>query len=164
MRDELGITTLDEAEQAARAGRLRQVGVGPKRLRGLLQALEFRQRKQELPDAAPNEPSVADLLAVDEEYRSLAESRGLRLASWNGTPADEVPVLQTRRGEWMFRAAFSTTSLAYRLGLTHDWVVLLFSHGSDSGERTVVTETRNYLRGQRVVRGRERECQACWAS
>src|SRR5437763_628263 len=36
MRAELGITTRDEAERAARAGRLQKVGVGPKRLRGLL--------------------------------------------------------------------------------------------------------------------------------
>jgi hypothetical protein len=29
-----------------------------------------------------------------------------------------------------------------------------------SGQRTVVTETRGDQRGQRVVRGRERECRA----
>ena len=157
MRDELGITTLDEAERAAREGRLRKVGVGPKRLRGLLQALAFRRHKKDGPEATVREPSVADLLAVDEEYHSVAHSQGMWLA-------DEVPVLQTRRGEWAFRATFSTASLAYRLGLTRDWVIICFSNGTDAGERTVVTETRNYLRGQRVVRGRERECQACWAS
>ncbi|MBI1913507.1 MAG: DNA-binding protein [Planctomycetes bacterium] len=164
MRDELGITTLDEAERAARDGRLQKVGIGPKRLRGLLEALEFRHREQEAPEKATSEPSVADLLAIDEQYRSLAQSRGPRLASWNVTPADEVPVLQTRRGEWTVRATFSMTALAFRLGLTRDWVVIRFSNGTNSGERTVVTETRNDLRGQRVVRGRERECQACWAS
>jgi len=164
MRDELGITTLDEAEQAARDGRLQQIGIGPRRLRGLLQALEFRRHNEELPEAPACEPSVADLLEVDAKYRSLAASQEARLASWNGTPTDEVPVLQTQRSEWTFRATFSTTSLAYRLGLTRDWVVIRFSNGTDSGERTVVTEMRNSLRGQRVVRGRERECQACWAS
>jgi putative hydrolase len=164
MRDELGITTLDEAERAARDGRLQTVGVGPKRLRRLLQGIEFRRHEEEFPVAPACEPSVADLLAVDEEYRSLAESRGPRLISGNGMSTDEVPVLQTQRGEWTFRATFSMTSLASRLGLTRDWVVLRFSNGTDSGERTVVTETCNYLRGQRVVRGRERECQACWAS
>jgi Helix-hairpin-helix domain len=157
MRDELGITTVDEAERAARDGQLRKVGVGPKRLRGLLEAIEFRRQRDEDAEPAPSEPSVNDLLAVDEEYRSLAEGRGPHLAG-------EVPVLQTRRGEWTFCATFSTIPLAYRLGLTRDWVVIRFSNGTDSGERIVVTETRNYLRGQHVVRGRERECQACWAS
>src|SRR5262249_61035745 len=112
---------------------------------------------QGLPDTAAREPAIAELLAIDEEYRSFAQPHGPQLA-------EEVPVLQTRRGEWTFRAAYSTTALAYRLGLTRDWVVIRFRDGSASGERTVVTETRNYLRGQRVVRGRERECQACWAS
>src|SRR5262245_37734686 len=164
MRDELGITTLDEAERAARDGRLEKVGVGAKRLRGLLQALDYRRQREDNSETTVSEPPVADLLAVDEEYRTLAQAKGPRLASWNGTPADEVPVLQSRHGEWTFCAAFSTTPLAYRLGLTRDWVVIRFSNGTDSGERTMVTETRNYLRGQRVVRGRERECQACWAS
>src|SRR5262245_41815538 len=98
-----------------------------------------------------------ELPAGEEEYRRWAEGRGPHLAG-------EVPVLRTRRGEWTFRATFSPTATAYRLGLTRDWVVIRFSNGTDSGERIVVTETRNYLRGQRVVRGRERECQACWAS
>src|SRR5881227_2893624 len=61
MRDELGITTLDEAERAARDGRLRKVGVGPKRLRGLLEALAFRRQKEEGPEVLVSEPSVADL-------------------------------------------------------------------------------------------------------
>jgi DNA polymerase (family 10) len=166
MREELGITTVEQVEDAAREGRLQRVGIGPKRLRGMLEVLASRRSGQRCPKARPSEPSVADLFEVDEEYRSLAECRGVRLASWNGRPADagEVPVLQTRRGDWTLRATFSNTPLAHRLGLTRDWVVIRFDNGETVGERTVVTETRNHLNGQRVIRGRERECQACWAS
>ncbi len=166
MKEELGLRTVDEVERAAREGRLGRVGVGPKRLRGLLEVLASRRQHVGDQESGPSEPPVADLLAVDEAYRRLAEARGLRLASRNGRTADatEVPVLQEQRGEWTFRATFSNTPLAHRLGLTRDWILVRFGNGETSGERTVVTETRNHLHGQRVVRGRERECQACWAS
>ena len=36
--------------------------------------------------------------------------------------------------------------------------MIAFHDGFNSGQRTVVTETRGDLRGLRVVRGREREC------
>ena len=62
------------------------------------------------------------------------------------------------RDGWRFRALFSNTALAYRLGKTDDWVVIAFHDGLNSGQRTVVTEMRGDLRGLRVVRGREREC------
>jgi hypothetical protein len=167
MREELGITSVAEVEKAAHDGRLGKVGIGAKRLRALLAVLAAR-REGERGDAAATEPAVTDLLAVDEEFRTLAlaQAKNLRLSSWDGIPADtgSAPVLQTRRGGWSFRATFSNTSLAHRLGLTRDWVVIRFDDGVNAGERTVVTETRNHLCGQRVVRGRERECQACWAS
>lgn len=165
MKEELGLRTVAEVELAAREGRLQRVGVGPRRLRGLLEVLASR-RLATAAESTASEPPVSDLLAVDDEYRRLAEARGLRLSSWKGRPADaiEVPVLQTQRGEWTFRATFSNTPLAHRLGLTRDWVVIRFGNGETTGERTIVTETRNHLHGQRVVRGRERDCQACWAS
>jgi hypothetical protein len=166
MREELGITSVEDVERAAQAGRLRRVGIGPKRLRTLLEVLASRRRGLVEAEAAQGEPAVGDLLAVDEEFRKLAASRNLRLSSWDGVAAEDgsAPVLQTRRGGWSFRATFSNTPLAHRLGLTRDWVLIRFSDGTTCGERTVVTETRNHLCGQRVVRGRERECQACWAS
>lgn len=165
LREELGITSVEEVEQAAHDGRLGRVGIGPKRLRTLLEVLAGRKREGRQVPMRQAEPAIGDLLAVDEEFRALAESRNLRL-SWDGvaTEPGSAPVLQTRRGGWSFRATFSNTSLAHRLGLTRDWVVIHFSDGTTAGERTVVTETRNHLCGQRVVRGRERECQACWAS
>jgi hypothetical protein len=48
---------------------------------------------------------------------------------------------------------------AHDLDKVHDWVVIYF-HSDSGGEaqRTVVTATRGPLAGQRIVRGREREC------
>jgi hypothetical protein len=65
------------------------------------------------------------------------------------------------RGPWQFSVLFSNTALAHSLGRTRDWVIIYFHHelGSE-GQRTVVTETRGPIRGQRTVRGRELECQA----
>ncbi len=54
---------------------------------------------------------------------------------------------------------FSITARAHEFDKVRDWVVLYFQ--SDSGgesQPTIVTETRGVLAGQRVVRGREREC------
>lgn len=63
------------------------------------------------------------------------------------------------RDGWYFSAMYSNTELAHRLERTNDWVVIYFhaDHGPE-GQATIVTERRGRLRGQRVVRGREREC------
>jgi hypothetical protein len=55
-----------------------------------------------------------------------------------------------------FTALFSNTARPHELRKVRDWVVIYF-HSDSGGEaqRTVVTEP---LAGQRVVRGREREC------
>jgi len=54
---------------------------------------------------------------------------------------------------------------AYHLARTRDWVVVYFhTEGELEGQRTIVTETGGPLTGQRVVRGRESECQAYYAS
>ncbi len=161
LHEQLGITTLEEVERAAHDGRLAQAGVGPKRLRGLIDALAGRLRRSRLPEPIHGEPSVAALLAIDEEYRRQAEGDLLpRLAPRRFNPEHEpwLPLYVADRDGWRFRALFSNTALAYRLGKTHDWVVIAFHDGFNSGQRTVVTETRGDLRGQRVVRGREREC------
>ncbi len=161
IHDELGVSTLEELERAAHDGRLTRLGIGPKRLRGLIDALAGRLRRARLPEPVLGEPAVADLLAVDEEYREHA-TRGLlpTVAPRRFNPDHEpwLPVFQADRGGWRFRAMFSNTALAHRLNQTRDWVVVFFDDGQTSGQRTVVTETRGDLRGRRVVRGREAEC------
>jgi hypothetical protein len=161
LHEKLHITTLEELEQAANQGRLQDVGVGPKRLRGLMDALSGRLQRSRIRQPLPGEPSVADLLAVDEEYRRQAEADALpTIAPRRFNPDNQpwLPLYVTRRSGWRFRALYSNTALAHRLGRTHDWVVIYFDDGITSGQRTVVTEKVGELRGRRVVRGREQEC------
>jgi hypothetical protein len=167
IRDQLGVTTLEELEQAAHDGRLSRVGVGPKRVRGIRDALAGRLGRYRLAAPVRGEPSVAEILAVDQEYRMQAARNQLpTIAPRRFNPQREpwLPLFQTQRRGWHYRVLFSNTALAHRLGQTHDWVVVYFEDGVASGQRTVVTETRGGLRGQRVVRGRERECQEYYQS
>jgi hypothetical protein len=161
LHERLKITTLEELERAAHDGRLRQVGVGPKRLRGLIDALSGRLRRTRLPEPIAGEPPVADLLAIDADYRRQAAANRLPLLTprrFNPDNEPWLPLFVADRNGWRFRALYSNTALAHRLGQTHDWVVIYFDDGVSAGQRTVVTETRGDLRGRRVVRGREREC------
>jgi hypothetical protein len=166
LHDELGVTTLEGLEMAAHDGRLARLGVGPKRLRGIIDSLAGRLGGARRPEPVGREPSVADLLAVDAEYRRRAEQRLLpTLAPRRFNPDNQpwLPIYQTDRGDWFYRALFSNTALAHRLNTTRDWVVIYFDDGTASGQRTVVTETRGDLRGRRVVRGREHECRDHYA-
>src|SRR5262249_37417977 len=73
MHDRLGISTLEELERAAHDGRLRELGIGSKRLRGLIDALSGRLGRYRMPAPLAGEPSVADLLEVDRAYRDQAD-------------------------------------------------------------------------------------------
>jgi hypothetical protein len=157
----LHFTSLEDLEVAAHDGRLASIGVGPKRLRGIRDALASRLAPNRRPLTVLGEPSVADLLEIDQEYRKRADLELLPTISprrFNPDNARWLPVYHATRGGWRYRAMFSNTALAHRLGQTHDWVVIYFNDGVNFGQRTVVTETRGELRGLRVVRGREREC------
>jgi DNA polymerase (family X) len=167
INERLGVTTLEEVERAAHEGRLATLGIGPKRLRGLIDALAGRLGRYRLAEPLHGEPPVADLLAVDAAYRDNARLNRLpTIAPRRFNPEHEpwLPLYQAERAGWHCRALFSNTALAHRLGQTHDWVVIYFDDGMTSGQRTVVTETRGDLRGRRVVRGRERECRAHYRS
>jgi hypothetical protein len=161
LHERLNITTLEEMERAAHDGRLRQLGVGPKRLRGLIDALAGRLRRTRLPEPVHGEPPVAELLAIDAEYRRQAAANRLpTITPRRFNPDNEpwLPLYRADRDGWRYRALYSNTALAHRLRQTHDWVVIYFDDGILQGQRTVVTETRGDLRGRRVVRGRENEC------
>jgi hypothetical protein len=162
---ELGIGSLEELEAAAHDGRLDAIqGLGPKRIAGIRDVLQARlgRVRSGSPNAA-DEPSVAEILDVDREYREAAARGELQtIAPRRFNPAGEawLPILHTRRGEREYTALFSNTARAHRLGRTGDWVVIY--HDGRGGERqaTVVTGTRGALQGQRVVRGREPACEA----
>jgi len=169
IHDTLGVESLEALEAAAHDGRLAGVpGMGERRtaaIRASLAELLDRSRlRREWPPAVTAEPGVDVLLDVDRQYRDGARAGRLpRIAPRRFNPAHEawLPVLHTTRGDWHFTALFSNTAAAHELGRTDDWVVVYF-HDAQRAEsqRTVVTEHRGALAGQRVVRGREDECRA----
>jgi hypothetical protein len=161
IHERLGVATLEQLEQAAHDGRLNQIGIGAKRLRGIREALAGRLGRYRFQAPIRGEPTVADLLAIDQEYRTQAALLKLPTIAprrFNPTNDPWLPILQKQRGGWRYRALYSNTALAHRLGQTRDWVVVYFDDGITNGQRTIVTETRGPLAGRRVVRGREREC------
>ncbi|MFO8151304.1 MAG: helix-hairpin-helix domain-containing protein [Trueperaceae bacterium] len=164
---ELGIGSLEDLEAAAHDGRLEGIdGLGPKRIAGIRDVLRARLgRVRPLPVDAGDEPSVAEILDVDREYReAAARGRLPTIAPRRFNPTGEawLPILHTRRGDREFTAMFSNTARAHRLGRTDDWVVIY--HDGRGGERqaTVVTAGRGALQGRRVVRGREEACAATY--
>jgi putative hydrolase len=167
IHERLEIDTLEALEAAAQDGRLAAVpGMGPRRtamIRAELATLLGRRRTRKI-----SEPPVDALLDVDAEYhRRAATGRLSRIAPrrFNTAGTAWLPVLHTERGEWHFTVLFSNTARAHGLGRTRDWVVVYFhGDGEPEGQRTVVTETRGSLVGRRVVRGREPECEAYYAS
>lgn len=171
-----GADSLEALEVAAYDGRLDALpAIGPRRIAALRATLDARLAGHTRRDARRArtsarrieiEPSVADLLSIDAEYRDHAR-RGLlpTVAPRRFNPTGEawLPVLETRRGPWRVTAFFSNTPRAHERGATRDWVQVYYET-SDRRERTatVVTETRGDLRGRRVVRGREAECRAVY--
>jgi DNA polymerase/3'-5' exonuclease PolX len=152
MMEALDVHSLEDVEEAARTGKLAEVGVGPKRLRGILDALAVRALQSDLVPPAPDEPSVAELLSLDADYRSRIESN----QRWKWVGRSEV-------GPWDCSVSFADTAIAHRLRRTRDWVVIQFDDGHHHSERTIVTEVRGDLCGKRVVRGREEECRAYYS-
>ena len=74
-----------------------------------------------------------------------------------------LPVLHPRHGDRHYTALFSNTALAHRLDRTHDWVVIYRDGPHEDHQATVVTAHVGPLSGERVVRGRERECETYYA-
>lgn len=171
---QLDIHSLEELEAAAHDGRLRKVGgFGPRRIQavrtslaGLLSPSAQRRKRARMEAgeirSGAGSPPVEILLAVDEEYRKQAAAGELRMiAPKRFNPEQEawLPIMHTEKAEWSLTAMYSNTSRAHELGKTNDWVVIYHERGGDEGQVTVVTETNGPLKGKRVVRGREMECQ-----
>lgn len=166
LRDELGIESLEELEIAAHDGRLAALeGFGPKRLAAVRDTLAHRLAR--IRGAAPahkSDPPVAEILAVDREYREAAAAGALPTIAprrFNPERRAWLPVLHTSRGERHYTALFSNTPRAHELGRTRDWVVMFVDGGGGERQYTVVTAPGSGpLGGLRVVRGREPECLA----
>jgi hypothetical protein len=164
LHETLQVETLEQLEAALHDPNAKKVaGIGPRRLAILRASLaQMLARVRSVRTTSADEPAVDVLLDVDREYRAKVEANELRkIAPKRFNPKAEawLPILHTSRGKWHFTALFSNTARAHELGKVRDWIVVYF-HSDSGGEaqRTVVTETRGALAGQRVVRGREREC------
>jgi hypothetical protein len=165
LHDELGIETLEDFEAAAYDGRLASIdGFGPRRIAAVRDVLAHRLSRVRTPLAVPPapEPSVREILDVDREYRmrsARGELRTIAPRRFNPDHRAWLPILHTQRGEHHYTALFSNTHRAHQLGRTHDWVVIYYD--GDHGERqsTVITAEWGALRGRRIVRGREAECE-----
>jgi DNA polymerase (family X) len=165
IHETLGIESLEELEMAAHDGRLATVrGFGSRRLRAVRENLAARLGRRSRQSRASRQtlPRVAELLDVDEEYRTKADGRELSVIAprrFNPRKEKWLPILHTRRGDRHYTAVFSNTPRAHSLRKTRDWVVLFYHEDDTSeGQATVVTEYRGPLRDKRVVRGRESEC------
>jgi predicted flap endonuclease-1-like 5' DNA nuclease len=161
---EYGIGTLEDLEVAAHDGRLAKVrGFGEKRIAAIRDTLAARLGRLRRPveGSSAAAPSVAELLDVDAEYREKAAAGRLtRIAPrrFNPTRTAWLPLLHTTRGDRHYTVAFSNTPRAHRLGRTHDWVVVYCDGARGERQYTIVSADTSLLRGRRVVRGREREC------
>jgi len=166
LHHDLGINTLEELEAAAHDGRLAVfLGMGPKRIAGVMDSLEARlgrlRKGARMPTVPTEEPPVSEILDVDREYRERAARGELqRIAPRRMNPGKEawLPVLHTERGPRHYTALFSNTPRAHDLGKTRDWVVLYYDADGSERQCTVITSERGPLRGRRIVRGREEEC------
>ena len=161
---DLGIETLEDLEAAAHDGRLEPIaGIGRKRLAGIRDSLAHRLSRVRPPAASLHgPPSVDEILDVDREYREKAAAGELvKIAPRRLNPSREawLPILHTQRGPRHYTALFSNTALAHRLGRTNDWVVIYWDDGRGERQCTVVTGQAGPLRGRRIVRGREAECE-----
>jgi DNA polymerase (family 10) len=165
IHDELGVETLEALENSIYDGSLRAVaGVGPRRLQALRLSLAAALDRNGLRHRTPSmrHPAVAEILAIDAEYRIRAAAGTLRrITPRRFNPKGEawLPILHAQRGAWHFTALFSNTGRAHQLGRTRDWVVIYYYDGDHiEGQCTVVTETVGASKGRRVVRGHEAEC------
>lgn len=165
VHDELGIETLEELEIAAHEGRLGKIiGFGEKRLAGVRDSLATRLgrvRASSFPRPTSSQPSVAEILDIDREYRRKS-SQGLlpTIAPRRFNPEHQkwLAIFHTSRGNRHYTALFSNTARAHQLNKTFDWVVIYYDGTVGERQCTVITAMNGPLAGKRIVRGREAEC------
>jgi Holliday junction resolvasome RuvABC DNA-binding subunit len=169
LHEDLGLESLEDLEIAAHDGRLESIaGLGAKRLAGIRDSLAHRLGRIRKPSPAVSqlieagEPSVAELIEVDAEYRRGAAADTVKKIAprrFNPTGEAWLPVLHTTRGERHYTVLFSNTARAHELHKTRDWVVLYYDGQTGERQCTVITSEFGRLKSLRIVRGREDECE-----
>ena len=99
---------------------------------------------------------------MDAEYRRESAADTLKkIAPRRFNPSGEawLPVLHTTRGDRHYTALFSNTARAHELRKTRDWVVIYYDGHDGEHQCTVITSEFGRLKGRRIVRGREDECE-----
>jgi Helix-hairpin-helix domain len=171
LADDADIETLEELEMALQPGGRAIPGFGRRRRQLILSQVaerlgRIRTARREVGPATL--PPVRLLLDADRLYRERATAGQLRLIApkrFNPDGTAWLPVMHARRDDWHLTLMWSNTARAHELGKTRDWLVVYFRRdGHAEGRCTIVTETRGPLAGQRVVRGREAECEALLAA
>jgi len=162
--EQLHIETLEELELAANDGRLATLeGFKARRVAAVQAFLRDRLRTLRGQTFAGPTPPVSLLLEVDALYRQRAARNELKLVTprrFNPRGLAWLPVMHEHRRGWHITALFSNTARAHQLQKTRDWVILHVSHDkAPDWQCTVVTEMRGRMKGKRVVRGREAECE-----
>jgi DNA polymerase (family X) len=167
IRTSLGATTLEEVYAAAYDGRLRRVaGMGRKRLQAIRESLSLRLNHPAPPKRqilGPNPPPVEVLLELDRIYRQRAvKGRLITVAPRRFNPTGEawLPVLRIKHNGRRYCVYYANSARSHQLDHLHDWVVIYCLEKEDFGRWTVITSTYGRLRGRRIVRGREAECNA----
>lgn len=170
--EQLHIDSLEALEVAAHNRRLESIpGFSAKKIEmiqaWLAQTLG-RKRPQSEQQGPFTEPSVQLILQIDKRYRDKADVGELPTVAprrFNPEGKAWLPVMHVTKDGWHFTALFSNTARAHELKHTNDWVVIYFYDDQHhESQHTVVTETHGFLTGQRVVRGRESECEDYYAS
>lgn len=165
IHDDLDIDTLEALETAVYDGRLASIkGIGPRRIESLRHSLSdmlARRRPRRVPRNR-QQPSIADILAVDQSYRENVDTLPqIKPRRFNLTGEARLPILHAERDGWQFTALYSNSPAAHRFGRNRDWVVIYFERADQpEGQVTVVTEHGGPQDGQRVIRGQEKACAA----
>lgn len=166
LHDDLGLDSLAGLEAAAYDGRLETLaGFGSKRLAGIRDTLAQRLGRLQKPPYSTSDhsrPPVAELLDVDAEYRrGVARNSLKKIVPRRFNPAHEalLPVLHTSRGPRHYTAFFSNTARAHERGKNRDWVILYYDGDHEEQQSTIITGEFGRLKGRRLVRGRENECE-----
>jgi len=162
LHDELGIDSLEDLEAAAHDGRLTNLaGFGHKRIAGIMDSLATRLGRVRPPAESDRVP-IEELLDIDREYREQAAAGKLHtIAPRRFNPQHEpwLPILHTTRCGRQYTAMYSNTARAHKFNQTQDWVILYYDGPAGEHQATIVTCHRGPLKGRRIVRGREEDCE-----